>query len=225
MNRHIVKICLLGTLLGSGTSFSAKEGNGGSRSELKFRSIAYRAAKVIAENQAVFPTVPAEKFSKMIEDMDVEMVLEELYVDGVKKDAVNYPDLKLIKIYRPSWLGLTARSAEQVSLVAHEVFALIGIDDSRYQLSTRILALLPTDAGPLFRWSCSAASVRGGFGEIRWAYGEGDTAGEAWRELNEIAEGYWGNEGYSMVTGVQGGHYVNVSSLEPATILNSCLKN
>jgi hypothetical protein len=66
---------------------------------------------------------------------------EKLVFEGNEVDAINYPDKKLIKISRVRWTDLRTESQTfpRFYLVIHEYLGIMGIDDSQYSVSQRLI--------------------------------------------------------------------------------------
>lgn len=112
-----------------------QEGNGGDIYSIEFTRIASRLVFNLRTNSAMSPYL--EKLTQAIEEVSVESTMENLFLNGIPKDAINYPREKRIVFHRRTWLGLS--SADRPFLVLHEYLGVAGFDDNSYKISNLIL--------------------------------------------------------------------------------------
>lgn len=202
---------------------------GGDAESLKFSMIANRAAMIIRDNQTQFPEIKYEVFIDAIKRIKIKITNEDLMVNGEKKDAINYPAESLIKVNRFAFRSLTSNSMLQIALVVHEYLGILAVDDSNYFISSRIGGILQKENESLFKWSCAAVADCSGTRLRDWinVQGEGNTAGEAWRETIQMGKDRCVDdyEDYTSIKGFYTGKPGKPENLTPATLVNSCVKN
>ncbi len=77
-------------------------GNGGDRRALEFVDIAMNVLGVLRNNP--LPQVDLERLNKAVmQEAQVESTDEELFLNGMPKDAINYPQEKRIVFNRTAW--------------------------------------------------------------------------------------------------------------------------
>jgi hypothetical protein len=220
-----MSLSVLLLILSASQAFANGQDRGGGETEkLKFTIIANKVISIVRENSLRFPEVDLRKLGAAVGNTKIRITPEDLTLAGESVVAINEPQRGVIHVNRFKWRGLSGNPTMQVTIVAHEYFGILGLDDSNGQISSRLAALVGESRTAFFRWSCSAVAISEGYhgsGRRLHVLGEGDTAGEAWKELLEGAEGSFKDEAYLLRAGTEtqlGVPYV-------ATLLNSCVKN
>jgi hypothetical protein len=81
--------------------------------------------------------------AKLRAAMETTSVVTEdhVYLDGMERDAVNFPSQKLIKIGRERWNNLrrASETKARLSLVLHEFLWVTGVDDTNFTNSGKII--------------------------------------------------------------------------------------
>lgn len=75
-----------------------------------------------------------------------------MILNGKEVDAINTPSQKLIQISRTRWDALNDKPKEKFILVAHEYFSVMGLEDSRYQISKK---LFDNPGAAMVRYDCT----------------------------------------------------------------------
>lgn len=80
--------------------------------------------------------------------------MESLQLDGHEVDAINYPSAGQILLSRARWRTLRAapETTDRAMLVLHEYLFMIGVDDSQFQRSMRIIPQLGVADFNTSRW-------------------------------------------------------------------------
>lgn len=65
---------------------------------------------------------------------------ERVFLEGQERDAINEPSIKRIIVGRYRWLETANQIARRYMLVMHEYLNIMGIDDSKYQVSSKVFA-------------------------------------------------------------------------------------
>jgi hypothetical protein len=117
---------------------------GGDTRALEFSAIGYQLADFLAELEAKNRGIPSVLSSEVRNAVKSTRVvsLRDLMLDGQPVDAINTPDLKLIRIDRGRWDDLNGRNHLKVAFVLHEYLGVMRILDERYQVSHEILERL-----------------------------------------------------------------------------------
>ncbi len=136
-------------------------GNGGDAIAIEFKTTALQVVAAINAGQTpMFPEVSTRLLQTAIGETKLT-VKDHVFVNGAEKDAANYPAQKLIEISRTRWLSDSSRKQ---ALVFHEYLGIMGVDDSNYAISSRLLNSLATPfayAGPQnFSASCERGPIR-----------------------------------------------------------------
>jgi hypothetical protein len=115
-------------------------GNGGDTWSIDFVSTANRTAEEISR------MTPEQRYgveplslSKTIELTKVESTPEPIFIGGIQKTAINYPNQKKILLSRPSWDAVKNMIVKR-RLALHEFLGIMRIDDQNYQISSKIYA-------------------------------------------------------------------------------------
>ena len=114
----------------SGTGGGMDGAGGGGRS-LHFLKIAQdiRAMTIKLDHTKQFSMA----LDMAIHNTEIEFVNERLFLNGVRKDALNFASLNKIKVDENAWESLSYE--QKVILVIHEYLGIMGIDDQRAQIS------------------------------------------------------------------------------------------
>lgn len=110
-------------------------GNGGDVYALEFVEYAGFIHRHI-EHKSMRNLNPAQ-FIKAVDETKVESTDAKLLLNNIPKDAINYPSARRIIFNRIRWSSMS--EAERATLVFHEYLGIMGIDDSRYQISKSLL--------------------------------------------------------------------------------------
>lgn len=115
-------------------------GNGGDAVVLEFKNLARQVSRDISLNaDYLFPEFTVEQLDQAIESTKVVSATKTV-LRGVEKDAINYPASKLIKVSRSRW-KLNSDSIESLqALVLHEYLGIMGVEDSHFKISGRLLS-------------------------------------------------------------------------------------
>ncbi|MGZ3693198.1 MAG: hypothetical protein ACXWQO_03270 [Bdellovibrionota bacterium] len=112
-------------------------GNGGDEYSNAFINQALDVAEGLAQNP--IPGVDAKAFQLAVQNTFVNSQ-ERLVLRGNDVDAINIPDSVNPKILvsRAGWDRLETTPHRRAFLVLHEYLGIMGVDDSRYQISNRL---------------------------------------------------------------------------------------
>jgi hypothetical protein len=121
-------------------AFSARAGvkevgNGGDVAALEFVDIATQLLDYL--NWIGSKEIDTTKFSWALENTKVESTSQELTLNRLPKDAINYPLEKKIIFNRDKWKSIGAE--QRAALAFHEYLGILGIDDTGYKISKKIL--------------------------------------------------------------------------------------
>lgn len=129
--------------LNSFAVMGAGSGGGGDAYSQEFAKIGLDLETWVASqrNNSDFPSrITPEKFKAAVETTRVESTDDELTLNNVPKDAINYPDEGRIIFNRGRWSKLQTYR-EKAALVFHEYLGIMRVDDKSYQMSSWILGL------------------------------------------------------------------------------------
>ncbi len=114
-------------------------GNGGDAIVLEFMNLGRQVAKDIRlEAEQLFPEFAIDELEDALARTKVVSV-ERALLNGVEKDAINYPRQKLIEVSSTRWLARTRSPEQQQALVFHEYLGIMGVDDGDFSVSGRLL--------------------------------------------------------------------------------------
>lgn len=82
--------------------------------------------------------IDVEALEMAIKTVEVEFVSEELLLNGIRKDAINYPEKFLIKYNIQAWNNIQSTAAK-CAMVLHELLGIMKVKDSGYHISYYIL--------------------------------------------------------------------------------------
>lgn len=119
-------------------SLAWKESNGGDAIAAQFVSVGWYIADEL-ETRIIEPEIRL-KLVEAIKKTQI-VVQDKLYLNGVEKDAINHPDpdFPVIEINRPRFEIIIQSLTASKQLVLHEYLFIIGIDDSDYHTSSKII--------------------------------------------------------------------------------------
>jgi hypothetical protein len=136
---RLLKYCLLGLLVSSVSVFALEPegtdaGNGGDDYAREFINLGLEIAESLAQNP--IPGLDAKDLLRTIQATQVNSQ-ESLVLRGDKVDAINIPwaTPQKILVSRTGWDRMRSQRHRQAFLVLHEYLGIMGIDDSRYQVS------------------------------------------------------------------------------------------
>ena len=132
-------VYLLSALLASQVSFARDggiSGGGGDGYAIQFVEVARMIQTALGINAD--SAINATALKQAILETKVESTDEALEIGGKNKDAINYPAEKRIIVSRQGWSLLGGN--QKRTLVLHEYLGILRIDDSDYQISTRIIS-------------------------------------------------------------------------------------
>jgi ankyrin repeat protein len=142
-------------LLFSLTAQAGQEGHGGDAVAYEFIETARGIAEGLERTR--LDSLPSPEFS-----VDLRRVIGKTLVrsdvginlDGIEVDAINYPGKNppLILVNRNRWFQYTSQFHRKRILVLHEYLSILGIPDTRYEISAELLS----------RLELSEATLRGG---------------------------------------------------------------
>ncbi|MEK2690854.1 hypothetical protein [Bdellovibrio sp. GT3] len=115
-------------------------GNGGDTYSLQFQVYAEKLNKYLQNSNIEGLNVILLRDA--ISSTKVESTNQKLILNGIPKDAINYPAEKRIIFNSNRWIGFT--EDEKLSLVLHEYLGLIGLEDAKYTYSKLILKDMTT---------------------------------------------------------------------------------
>jgi hypothetical protein len=114
-----------------------ESGSGGDAYTREFIEV----AEEVIENLSANPLVGVDhaRFYQLVQEVKVESQ-ERLFLNGAEVDAINYATAvpPRIEMSRTRWDSMANMPYRRVLLVFHEFLGLMGIDDSKYQVSRRI---------------------------------------------------------------------------------------
>ena len=112
--------------------------NGGDSVAAEFTKIGRQITEII-RTQKDFP-VKASDFSRVIAGTWV-VSKNRTVLNGQEVEAINTPRSRRIEINRKRWLENKDALRRRYVLVAHEYFGILGVDDSRYQISEKLFEI------------------------------------------------------------------------------------
>jgi hypothetical protein len=122
-----------------GVALGHGEGNGGDAYTQEFTTIARQVATFLVSRPAgAQPSIDITGFQNVIDTVNLYSIDQILLLDGVPKDLENFPRDNAIVISRPRWNSII--DTQKYSIVTHEIFGIMGMDDRRYEISGQLLA-------------------------------------------------------------------------------------
>lgn len=112
-------------------------GGGGDTYSQEFVALGYDILQRLG--QSPIPEIDRSRFALAVTQVKVQSK-DSLTLGGYNVDAINYPDpmSPRIELSRAGWDRLQSLPHERTFLVLHEYLGILGIDDSRYQISHKI---------------------------------------------------------------------------------------
>lgn len=121
-----------------------ESGHGGDSYAAEFTSVAREAVRKLRPvNESDLSPLDLETLEMVIKETEVYSE-EHLFLNGQEVDAINYPHKHLIRINRTRWKALRNEGTRigRYNLALHEYLGILGIDDSQYQVSHRLIAYI-----------------------------------------------------------------------------------
>jgi hypothetical protein len=138
-----------------------QEGNGGDGIGIEFKMIGFALLERVGKSDTViFSSVLMEQLKRGLSAAIIESTELPLEVKGAQKDAINYPELHKIVIYRPHWITMPMQIKK--TLILHELIGLLRFDDSHYLYS---LLLADTETAPAAESSCETPAGKAAIAE------------------------------------------------------------
>jgi hypothetical protein len=135
--------------LASGTDV----GRGGDSIALDFKSVANYDVSLLRQHAAELGSlVNVDQLENTIAGTQLS-TQDHVFLGEVEKDAVNFSAPNRIVVGAARWLQLPLNDARKDALVLHEFVSLMGIDDSGYAVSGKLLTFLkarPDQTVPVF---------------------------------------------------------------------------
>lgn len=126
----LLPLVLIATELWAGGSVE----NGGDAIGIEFKTIGFSVlANIKSTGTLVFSHVLIEQLSKTLSNAKVDSTDAPLAINGIRKDAINYPEQQRILVSRQSWL--TIELVTKKALILHELLGLLRFDDGGYMYS------------------------------------------------------------------------------------------
>ena len=146
-------------------------GNGGDGEVEEFTRLGRRVHRyLVSRPPGALPLIDPDKFLAAIEETEISSVDEVLYLNGVPKDAINYPREHKLVLSRPRWASLP--DVLRLTTATHELLWLAGVPDAKYKATFDLLegsGLLPGGAlvaaqsaiapGEIKRWTRDARTT------------------------------------------------------------------
>lgn len=111
-------------------------GNGGDTYAIQFVDMARKAHDELKKKGS--SPIQLELFINTINTAVIESTDQQLYLNGAIKDAINYPAESKIIFNRKAWQN-APNERTRLLFVLHEYLGLMGVDDSRYNVSSETL--------------------------------------------------------------------------------------
>ncbi len=111
-------------------------GGGGDHNSQAFAKIGFDIATRLASQPGSIQ-IDTKLLQAAVSETEVEFTTEELSLDGVRKEARNYPLRKFIRVNQGAW-DVMSHSARE-ALVLHEYLGIMKIDDTNYVISYKLL--------------------------------------------------------------------------------------
>ena len=136
--KRIVWLMSLCLALASVSTFAVDErdgtdrGNGGDEYGKAFINLGLDLAESLAQHP--LPGVDAKRLLEAVDSTYVNSQ-ERLFLGDEEKDAINYPESHRILVSRTAWDRMESQPHRRAFLVLHEYLGIMGVDDTRYQIS------------------------------------------------------------------------------------------
>ncbi len=119
---------------------AGRESGGGNTAAAEFYQLGHRTLVALTQANPIVilerTTINLNDLLKALETSKIEFVNENLSLNGVSVQAINYPDQKKILVSQNAWNGLSPSQKRQ--LIIHEVLGLLNIEDIHYKVSQTI---------------------------------------------------------------------------------------
>jgi hypothetical protein len=112
--------------------------NGGDSIAAEFTKIARQITQVLRTHDNL--PVSADAFEEAVARTWV-VSKKNTFLHGIEMEAINYPTERRIEINRSRWLENKDSMKYRYVLVTHEYLGILGIDDSRYQISEKLFEI------------------------------------------------------------------------------------
>lgn len=130
-------LTLMSLILATSSASATKiVGNGGDVAALEFVAVANEVYEYLVRRDVQDIKLP--ELRRSILQAKVESTDKKLSLDGVPKDAINYPSENRIIFNRIRWNEMS--EAQKPALVLHEYLGLIQVNDASYKYSHQVLA-------------------------------------------------------------------------------------
>lgn len=152
MNNKMKKLGLGLMVLAAATSAHAgrEGGNGGDGFAMSFKAIGFDISRHLkSEGLSVVDGLRTSDFEIALKTASVDTTAAELFLNGVRKDAINYPLQHKIVVNIPRWERLSNEAQRQ--LVIHEVMGLLGINDQAYEKSYYVQVVANLNSANAYR--------------------------------------------------------------------------
>ena len=141
--KHLATIAVILISIGLSRSASAghDQGNGGDIYALQFVSVAQKVTQYLLESKT--PKLDLNTLRAAVATVKVETTDNELYLNGLPKDALNFPKEHRIVFNRRRWRAMDP--GEKPALVLHEYLGILGIENASYSYSRSLLGSFKYD--------------------------------------------------------------------------------
>lgn len=112
-------------------------GGGGDNYSLLFVGTASDILHYLEQTPELSSEINIAAFKKAVETTTVESTDKQLLLNGVPKDAINYPAEKRIIFNYKNWNAIDLEN--RPALVLHEYLGIMGVSDVGYKISKKIL--------------------------------------------------------------------------------------
>ncbi len=129
--------CIVATAQAHGGADSG----GGDHNAQAFAKIGQDARDVLSTKSGPIQ-IDLKALDGAIRTTQVEFTQETLSLNSVKKDALNFPKEKKIRVNEQAWDSMSANAKS--ALVLHEYLGIIGVDDANYVISYQMLDFKPS---------------------------------------------------------------------------------
>jgi len=132
----------------SSTGFCIDGGSssgGGNVREIEFHARIDKIAQIL-QNPEVADlyrgTISSHELDTIADLIQVNFLDTDLFKEGIRKDALNFPSERRILVSQTSWDKLANNTAQKDLLVFHEMLGLLERDDSNYRHSRKLLPFI-----------------------------------------------------------------------------------
>lgn len=138
--------------LGFNGSAGGIDAGGGDAYAAEFVGLAHQLVDMATELED--SPVDADELKAAIRETEVQ-TLDKVFLNGIEKDAVNFPSRKLIELSRSRWDEIQDDVLRRYRLVLHEYLGILKMNDEDYQISSKFINSLRK---PLATISCQFAN-------------------------------------------------------------------